>query len=440
LISSAVVSLRNERNYEKKPKQQGDHRTPAQRDRDRVLYSSAFRRLAEVTQVVAANSGYIFHNRLTHSLQVAQVGRRLSEKLVQLQNEHGMFPADGIDPDVVEAACLAHDLGHPPFGHVIEEQLNELGKAVGGFEGNAQSFRIVTKLAFHSPKYSGLDLTRATLAALLKYPWARGENEKKPNKWGYFQSEKDDFEFARSFYKPKYVQTTEAFLMDWADDITYSVHDLEDFYRAGRLPLHLLSMQTDSREREYFFEQVFARHEALKNTSILAARKELESAFTEVSRLFPPMQEYRGTIKQRTSLRNFTGSLIGRYINGVSFSDQDDLTRVVVEQQFKNEVTMLKELIWIYVIQDPALATQQFGQRHMIKLLFEIYVDAAQSRKDWKVFPTYYQERLNNEEDTDEKTRTCIDLIAGMTETQVHRIYSRLTGVSTESSLNDPLR
>jgi dGTPase len=178
LISSAVVSLRNERNHEKKPKQQGDHRTPAQRDRDRVLYSSAFRRLAEVTQVVAANSGYIFHNRLTHSLQVAQVGRRLSEKLVQLQNELGMFPPDGIDPDVVEAACLAHDLGHPPFGHVIEEQLNELGKDVGGFEGNAQSFRIVTKLAFHSPKYSGLDLTRATLAALLKYPWARGENEK----------------------------------------------------------------------------------------------------------------------------------------------------------------------------------------------------------------------------------------------------------------------
>jgi dGTPase len=199
-------------------------------------------------------------------------------------------------------------------------------------------------------------------------------------------------------------------------------------------------MQTDSREREYFFEKVFARHEALKNTAILEARSELEGAFTEVSRLFPPMQEYRGTIKQRTSLRNFTGSLIGRYINGVSFTNQDDLTRVMVEQQLKNEVTMLKELIWIYVIQDPALATQQLGQRHMIKFLFETYVNAAQSRKDWRVFPTYYQERLENEEDTHEKTRTCIDLIAGMTETQVHKIYGRLTGVSTESSLNDPLR
>jgi dGTPase len=431
-------SPRNERRHEKKQKLAGDHRTPAQRDRDRLLYSSAFRRLAEVTQVVAANSGYVFHNRLTHSLQVAQVGRRLAEKLIQTHNQDDASPADGIDPDAVEAACLAHDLGHPPFGHVIEEELNNLAKKIGGFEGNAQSFRIVTKLAFHSPRYPGLDLTRGTLAAITKYPWAKGENKKKPKKWGFYASERPDFEFARAVNTKPKKQTTEAFLMDWADDITYSVHDLEDFYRAGRLPLHLLSTQTDDRERVRFFDQAFARHEELHDAEFLSNRENLTTAFTELSRLFPPMQEYRGTINQRTSLRNFTGKLIGRYINGANIDKETG--QISVAPQLRDEVTMLKELIWVYVIQDPALASQQIGQRHMVQHLFTTYADAASQRKDWKLFPAYYQERLQETSTLNERIRVCIDLIAGMTETQVHRIYSRLTGASSEASLNDPLR
>ena len=146
-------SARAERRHEKHPSTPGDDRTPGQRDRDRILYSSSFRRLAEVTQVVAADSGYVFHNRLTHSLQVSQVGRRLAEKL---KLRYPDLPVDVIDPDVVEAACLAHDLGHPPFGHIAEFRLNELAKDFGGFEGNAQSFRIVTRLASRTLNYSGL--------------------------------------------------------------------------------------------------------------------------------------------------------------------------------------------------------------------------------------------------------------------------------------------
>ena len=166
------LELRTKRRHENRPNPPDDFRTPHQRDRDRILYSSAFRRLAEVTQVVAANSGYVFHNRLTHSLQVGQVGRRIAEKLNQTQPESREF----VSPDVVEAACLAHDLGHPPFGHTAEHTLNELARNFGGFEGNAQSFRIVTRLASRSPNYSGLDLTAATLAASLKYPWLKGGN------------------------------------------------------------------------------------------------------------------------------------------------------------------------------------------------------------------------------------------------------------------------
>jgi dGTPase len=163
--------LRNRRVHENPPEDEGDLRTRAQRDRDRLLYSSALRRLAEVTQVVSPGSGFVFHNRLTHTLQVAQVGRRLAERLTRLQPKE-VAASEGLDPDVVEAACLAHDLGHPPFGHIAEEVLNEEAKLAGGFEGNAQSFRIVTKLAFRSQKYGGLDLSRASLAAILKYPWA----------------------------------------------------------------------------------------------------------------------------------------------------------------------------------------------------------------------------------------------------------------------------
>lgn len=205
-------SFRNERLHDKKPRSDGDDRTPAQRDRDRILYSSSFRRLAEVTQVVSANSGYVFHNRLTHSLQVARVGRRLAEKLAK---RHPTLAAGIICPDVVEAACLAHDLGHPPFGHTAESRLNILAAHHGGFEGNAQSFRIVTQLASRSDTYGGLDLTAATLAAILKYPWLKGDNPAKPRKWGAYESERDSFEFAIRLLPDKNERTIEAELMDW---------------------------------------------------------------------------------------------------------------------------------------------------------------------------------------------------------------------------------
>src|SRR6266550_9029962 len=138
--------LRDQRKHEEDPTT--SNRTPAQRDRDRLLYSSGFRRLANVTQVVAADHGYVFHNRLTHALKVAQIGRRLAEKFKFNSDDSALADRlGGLDPDVVEAAGLAHDLGHPPFGHLAEKELDLLvGEAHGGFEGNPQSFRILTRL------------------------------------------------------------------------------------------------------------------------------------------------------------------------------------------------------------------------------------------------------------------------------------------------------
>jgi dGTPase len=210
-----------------------DHRAPFERDRDRILYSSAFRRLEGITQVVGADHGTIFHNRLIHSIKVAQIGISLAQ---QLTARYGQLKGL-VDPRVVECACLAHDLGHPPFGHTGEKELNRLlekARDYDGFEGNAQSFRIVTKLAVRFEDHDGLNLTRGSLAAILKYPWLRErKNPDRSKKWGAYRIDQEAFDFAT---KNLQGRTVEAAIMDMADDLTYSVHDLEDFYRAGLIP------------------------------------------------------------------------------------------------------------------------------------------------------------------------------------------------------------
>lgn len=427
-----ALDSRFERRHDKKPNPLGDDRAAAQRDRDRVLYSSSFRRLAEVTQVVSADSGYVFHNRLTHSLQVAQVGRRLAEKLIK------RFPGSErfIDPDVVEAACMAHDLGHPPFGHAAEKTLNALTESIGGFEGNAQSFRIVTRLASRSPNYPGLDLTRATLAATLKYPWLRGGNPRNKKKWGAYPSEREDFDFASKLLSNANEPTIEAKLMDWADDITYSVHDLEDFFRAGRIPLHLLA-RAESTEQVSFFENVFERR---FGDIDFEDKNGIKYVFAQLLSVFPLTAAYNGSALHRSALRYFTGTLIGRYINAARIESGATGLKLVIDPALQVEVKMLKELTWTYVIEGATLAAQQHGQRKIIAELYKIYSASAVDSKNWSIFPMYYREKLHtNQDDLVELQRIPVDLIASMTETQAIRMYHRLTGGHGDSGLYDIL-
>jgi dGTPase len=250
---------------------QKDRRSPGRRDRDRILYSSALRRLSGITQVVSPTENHPIHNRLTHTLEVAQIGRSIAEELLRDEGNRDLAAKlGGLDPEVVEAAALAHDLGHPPFGHVTEMELDELIKkqsVADGFEGNAQSFRIVTKLAVRYPDINGLNLTRATLCAILKYPWMRGTTGEKAEKWGAYGTEIEQLAWARELMPScSEIKSLEAEIMDWADDVAYAVHDMEDFFRAGLIPLDRLA-SPDDLERKRFLES-----EAKRNSALLPLR------------------------------------------------------------------------------------------------------------------------------------------------------------------------
>ena len=437
---------RHDRRYDIKPS--SGPRTPGQRDRDRLLYSSAFRRLAGITQVVSPAEGQIFHNRLTHVLKVAQIGRSLAEKhLAEKDGEKIANALGGLDPDVVEAAGIAHDLGHPPFGHVAEEELDALVKAQGvtdGFEGNAQSFRIVTKLAMRVSGVEGLDLTRATLNAILKYPWFRGAGGgKKERKWGAYNTEREDFEWARKLYPHDERKSLEAEIMDWADDIAYSVCDMEDFYRAGKIPLDRLTARQASNpftaEAERFLVEVQSRWERQERN--IKNFTPYQSAFLNLINFLPICEPYNGSTDQRANLRNVTSTLIGRYMNAIKLnkSAKSNQPRVIIADWAVTEVNILKELTWHYVINDPALANQQCGYRRVIRELFQTFLEATEHEEHWKMFPIGSRELLeelkNPHQKKAERVRIVVDLIAGLSEQQALEMYQRLTGISFGSML-----
>jgi dGTPase len=408
-----------------------DLRTPGRRDRDRVLYSSALRRLSGITQVMSPAEGSPIHNRLTHTLEVAQIGRSLAESL--LHGPQGPEQADaagGLDPDVVEAAALAHDLGHPPFGHVAEAELNRRVK--DGFEGNAQSFRIVTKLATRYLDYEGLNLTRATLNAILKYPWLRGPSGQQQRKWGAYESEREELQFARELSPPSSTeQSIEAQLMDWADDVAYAVHDLEDFYRAGLIPLDRLA--TDQAELGRFLNAEVERQGEFSRFD----PEELSQVFSDLMTYIPVSTPYRGGRRDRANLRTLTSELIDQYISSVSFaSSPADERYLVIDLRARMEVSMLKGLTWYYVIHSQSLTTQRFGQRNLIGEVFRILADAAASPSDWYIFPVFYQEMLQSGPTGDRNIeRIVADFISSMSEPQVVAAYQRLTGLSLGSAM-----
>lgn len=394
---------------------------------------------------MAAHEGHVFHNRLTHSIRVAQIARRLAQKFLS-ESPDEVEAVGGIDPDVAEAAALAHDLGHPPFGHIAEEELRscvaEGGRIWDGFEGNAQSFRIVTKLALRSPEVPGLNLTRATLNALLKYPWTRQSEGLKADKYGLYQSEVADFRFARELQPAPDDErkSPEAEIMDWADDVTYAVHDAEDFYRARLIPLDRLASLDDSSERKRFFDGMYQRPELTKRIGS-EPRTEVENAFFKVVTTFAISEPYTGTREHRSRLRDFSSNLIGQFVDAIHLRVPSDQTGDFVEIRplQKLQVRVLKALTWFYVIYNPALATQQYGQRKIIRELFQVFGNAAVATKDRdrNIIPfAFRDEMLTAKDNQDLVTRVVADLLSGMTEQGMVKLYRRLTGIDMGSVLD----
>lgn len=408
-----------------------DQRNQFAIDRDRIQYSSSFHRLAGVTQIVRAGEADVFHTRQQHTYKVAQIGRRLAEMCLNAYPEQSEY--HGLDAEAVEAAGLAHDLGHPPFGHAGEYELNRLVEAAGdtdGFEGNAQTFRILTALGVRFTDVSGLNLTRATLAAVLKYPWHRDlDHPNKKKKWSAYKVDAVAFEFAREFHL-KDDQTLEAALMDWADDIAYSVHDLEDFHRCNAIPWRVIIDESGAAVKASAKQRW---HNPPHDIDTL-----LDEAFVRIGDAIYLFAEtllapYDGSRDQRVGLRTFTSELIGRLIKQTRLDF--DGSGVVIPREVEGEVRILKEITKHYIISNPALLAQQRGQKKIISDIFQALCDESQVAP-----PGYLPTRLRYIWDLNEGNlpRYAADCISGLTEREVVSLHERMFGANAGSVL-DPI-
>lgn len=451
-----------------------DARTAFQHDVDRILYSAEFRALAGKTQVVAADQLGGYHTRLTHSLKVAQIGRRLAVLLGRRAGEGAIGP----DPDLLEAACLMHDIGHPPFGHIGEKSLaacvdklkstppsdtseEEKAKAAipdplsDGFQGNAQNLRIATYLSARSTRrdHRGLHLTRATLDAATKYPWRRGPKaaQYSHKHWGCYETESEAIAWILQSGNPQEPPATKAAvetrpveeqIMDWADEVTYACHDVEDFYRAGLIPLdRIFSFPAEDPRRKvqnpYETEQFikYMKTKAEKD-KIPFDEHEVTGHLRQIENLLLPAGPYFGDFSGKQTTAAATSRLITFFLSETTLTAVGDgpLTRYnatfEVPDDHRRKVELLTELIWCYVIDRPGLAGQQQGQRQIIhNLTTWIANDPG------RLLPVDRREEFDERGDA---IRSAADYVSSMTETHAHLLHRRMTGIDY-GQLTDPL-
>ncbi len=389
------------------PKGSGSaRRSPFSRDRARVLHSAALRRLAGKTQVVGPGEGAeisgVPRTRLTHSLEVAQIGREIAEEL-------------GCDPDVVDTAGLAHDIGHPPFGHNGERALDEFGAACGGFEGNPQTLRILTRLepkVGHGSAPGGLNLTRATLDAACKYPRLRGPGV---GKYAAYAADAPVFAWVREG-APDGRRCIEAQVMDWSDDVAYSVHDVEDGILAGRIDLAALESATERAA----LVGLAAAHFGREPDALAAAADGLLA--------LPVVAAVRGfdarsaPTAAHVALKRLTSELVGRFVQGAvdatrAVHGDGPLRRysaeLVVPPRAGAEVALLKAVALRYVMSDPGRLAMQARQRELLaELAAALLADAPGS------LDPVFAEDWNGAADDAERLRVVVDQVAVLTDRQ----------------------
>jgi len=405
------------------PEQHSSRRSDFARDRARVLHSSALRRLAVKTQVLSPSAGGLdfARNRLTHSLEVAQIGRELAQNL-------------GLDPDVVDTACLAHDLGHPPFGHNGERALNDWAIDIGGFEGNAQTLRLLTRL---EPKVFGpdsdgvpgrsygLNLTRASLDASCKYPWPEADGIPDPSgrsKFGFYADDTPAFVWLREG-APARVRCIEAQVMDLSDDIAYSVHDFEDAIVNGYLDVPALSARVD--------------HETLVNSMFAwiggeVSHDELIAAFDRLDSLEMWLDSWDGGRRDLARLKNLTSQLIGRFAGEAvratrAAHPSGSLTRfgadVVVPIETRAEIAVLKGIVAANVMSTNARKPIYARQRGILTELADHLWATGEEHLDLG-----FQADWAAASDDAARRRVVVDQVASLTDVSANAWHERFVG------------
>ena len=395
-------------------------RTPFERDRARVVHAASFRRLAAKTQVVGPHTDDFVRNRLTHSLEVAQVARDLARAL-------------GCHPDITETAALAHDLGHPPFGHNGERVLAELSEDCGGFEGNAQTLRLLTRLeakTFDAGGRSvGLNLTRATLDACTKYPWSHDDAEEPRGvhadgsprvirKFGVYDDDEPVFAWLRAGVDGR-RRCVEAQVMDLADDVAYSVHDVEDGIVAGRIDLTRLDKDAVwSTIRDWYLPD--------------ATDDQLDAVLADLrTQASWPESPYDQSRRSLAALKNLTSDLIGRFCGAVQVATFEagggpfvrHATDLVVPAATRLEMAVLKGVAAYYVMQADDRVAVMVRQRELMAALVERLLDRGPDALD-RPFALDWRDAA----DDAARRRVVLDQVASLTDASAVAWHDRLGG------------
>jgi dGTPase len=393
------------------------------RDRARVLHSAGLRRLAAKTQVLSpASTADFARNRLTHSLEVAQVGRELAIAL-------------GLSADVVDTACLSHDLGHPPFGHNGERALNEWAEHIGGFEGNAQSLRILTRLeakVLDDRDHSvGLNLTRASLDATCKYPWTVDNPIPDPGgrlKFGVYPEDEAVFHWMREG-APGRLRCIEAEVMDLSDDIAYSVHDFEDAVVNGYVDLQILSDPVEHHPLIGRIQQWVGYD---------YSREELADGLYRLTQQPMWLKTFDRSRQDLARLKNLTSDLIGRFARAAVAATREayagpSLARygahVIVPRVIDVEIAVLKGIMGSAIVTIDARKGVYKEQRRVLKRLADALwsTDALWSAGADVLEPAFAADFLAAETDA-ERARVVVDQVASLTDQTAVDWHNRLVG------------